>query len=134
MSKARWSGSRDMSAILRSMDQLCAAARFAPDSEAMQQAEEMIQEYVRPLDMSKVPWREFVPGVEKRHIEKAVILKPRISAKEKGVVFISFEDQWARLMWGCNLKEFADSYTLVLSPTWSPPHCLINYLFPVAYP
>jgi glycosyltransferase involved in cell wall biosynthesis len=32
------------------------------------------------------------------------------------------------------LKEFAESYTLVISPTWSPPHSLVNCLFPLAYP
>lgn len=49
-------------------------------------------------------------------------------------MFISFEDQWARLLWRCNLQEFAQRYTLVVSPTWSPPHSLINCLFPATYP
>jgi glycosyltransferase involved in cell wall biosynthesis len=132
--KAYLGKSQDASAILRSVDQLCAAARFAPDAQAMRQTEEMILECTRRLDMSKIDWREAVPNVERRQIEKSVILKPRISATEKGVVFVSFEDQWARLLWKCNLKEFAENYTLVLSPTWSPPHSLINCLFPRAYP
>jgi glycosyltransferase involved in cell wall biosynthesis len=126
--------SQDTNAILHSVGQLCAATRLAPNSEAMQQAEEMIIERIRALDMSKVNWQDFVPDVERRRIERAVVLKPRIGPKEKGVVFISFEDQWARLLWNCNLKEFAESYTLVISPTWSPPHSLINCLFPSAYP
>jgi glycosyltransferase involved in cell wall biosynthesis len=132
--KARWRKAQDTNAILRSVDQLCAATRLAPNAEAMEEAEEMILEYIEPLDLSKVDWREFVPGIESRRIEKAVVLKPRIGPMEKGVVFVSFEDQWARLLWNCNLKGFAESYTLVLSPTWSPPHSLINYLFPAAYP
>jgi glycosyltransferase involved in cell wall biosynthesis len=122
------------SAILRSIDQLCVATRVAPNSEAMQRAEEMILDGIRSLNMSNVNWRDFVPDVEKRRIERAVVLKPRIGPKERGVVFVSFEDQWARLLWNCNLKEFAESYTLVVSPTWSPPHSLINCLFPSAYP
>src|SRR5882762_12042868 len=132
--EARWRKSQDTSAILRSVEQLCAATRHAPNSEAMLQAEKMILECVRTLDMSKIDWREFVPGVDRRRIEKAVVLKPRIGPMEKGVVFVSFENQWARLLWNCNLKEFAESYTLVISPTWSPPHSLINCLFPAAYP
>src|SRR6266853_4271476 len=134
MRKARRRESQDTNAILRSVDQLCAATRLAPNARAMQQSEEMILERIQPIDMSKVNWREYVPDVERRHVEKAVVLKPRIGPKEKGVVFISFEDQWARLLWNCNLKEFAESYTLVVSPTWSPPHSLTNYLFPAAYP
>jgi glycosyltransferase involved in cell wall biosynthesis len=132
--KARLGKSQDIRAILGSIGQLCAAARFAPNPETMRQAEEMILECIRPLDMSKVDWREAVPDVERRRIEKAVVLKPRIGPMEKGVVLISFEDQWARLLWNCNLKEFAESYTLVLSPTWSPPHSIVNCLFPAAYP
>src|ERR1019366_6078529 len=82
--KVRMRKSQDTSAILHSVEQLCAATRLAPNSEAMQQAEEMILECIRPLDMSKVDWREFVPGVERRRIEKAVVLKPRIGPMEKG--------------------------------------------------
>jgi glycosyltransferase involved in cell wall biosynthesis len=100
----------------------------------MQKAEGIIHDRIRSLDMSRVDWREFVPDVQRRRIEKAVVLKPCIGPKEKGVVFISFEDQWARLLWNCNLIGFDQSYTLVLSPTWSPPHSLVNYLFPVVYP
>jgi glycosyltransferase involved in cell wall biosynthesis len=132
--KARLGRSQKTSAILRSVDQLCAAARFAPNPEAMQRAEKMILECIRPLDLTKVDWREAVPNVERRRMGKAVVLKPRIGPMEKGVVLVSFEDQWARLLWNCNLDEFSDSYTLVLSPSWSPPHSLINCLFPTAYP
>ena len=132
--RVRWRASRDTSAILRSVNQLCAATRLAPNSEAVERLEELILESIRPLDILNVDWREFVPDVERRRIEKAVVLKPRIGPMEKGVVFVSFEEQWARLLWNCNLKEFEESYTLVLSPTWSPPHSLINVLFPSAYP
>ncbi len=72
--------------------------------------------------------------VERRRIEKAVVLKPSLGPREKGVVFISFEDQWARLAHQVNLEEFAKFYRLVVSPTWSPPHDPVNCLFPLAYP
>src|SRR5579863_5905316 len=124
--KARARQSTDISATLRSVEDLCAATRFALTDKEMLQTEEMIQECIRTLDLSKVDWREFVPEIEKRRIEKAVVLKPRVGLREKGVVFVSFEDQWVRLLWNCNLKEFADNYTLVVSPTWSPPHSLVN--------
>ena len=134
LSKVRRLASQDIRGILHSIDQLCAAARLAPNAEAMQKAERRIHERIRLLDMSKVDWREYVPDVEQRSIEKAVVLKPYIGPREKGVVFISFENQWARLLWSCNLKEFAERYTLVLSPSWSPPHSLVNCLMPMAYP
>jgi hypothetical protein len=131
---ARLRKSPDANAILRSIDELCAAARFAPSAEAMRKTENVILESVGRLDLTKVDWREVIPDITKRRIAKAVVLKPRIGPMEKGVVLISFEDQWARLLWGCNLQEFAESYTLVLAPTWSPPHSLINCLFPMVYP
>src|SRR6266849_9962420 len=80
--KARQRESQDTRAILRSVDRLCAATRLAVNSEAMQRAEEMILERIRSLDTSKVNWREVVPDVEKRRIERAVILKPIISPME----------------------------------------------------
>src|SRR5580704_2763419 len=122
------------SATLQSINQLCAAARLAPNVEAMQRIETRIHERIRSLDLANVDWREVAPNIERRRIEKSVVLKPFRGPKEKGVVFISFEDQWARLLWKCNLKEFAERYTLVVSPTWSPPHNLVNCLFPAVYP
>src|SRR5882724_13593574 len=90
--KALWRDSQGASAILHSVDRLCAATRLAPSSKTMQHADELILECIRPLDVSEVDWREFVPYVERRRIEKAVLLKPRIGPAEKGVVFVSFEE------------------------------------------
>lgn len=67
-------------------------------------------------------------------IEKGEVIKPYMGPREKGVVFISFENQWARLLGIRNLEEFAQRYTIVLAPTWSPPHALENTLFPAKYP
>ena len=104
---------------------------FALNAEAMRQPGKMISESVEHLDLTQVDWREVVPDITNRRIAKAVVLKPRIVPMETVVVLISFEDQWARLLWDRNLQEFAESYTLVLAPTWSR---LINCLFPLAYP
>lgn len=119
---------------LQSVDQLCVAARLAPNIELMQRIERLIREHIRRLGLANVDWHEVVPNVERRRIEKSVVLKPYLGPKEKGVVFISFENQWARLLWRCNLGEFAQRYMLVVSPTWSPPHSLINCVFPAVYP
>jgi glycosyltransferase involved in cell wall biosynthesis len=63
-----------------------------------------------------------------------VILKPRISEREKGVLFIAFANQWVRLLGLPGLRQLAQGYTLVLAPAWSPPHELLHYLFPRSYP
>lgn len=68
-------------------------------------------------------------------IQKAVILKPYDErTQERGVVFVSFEYQWARLLDARNMKEFARRYQLVVSPTWTPPHSPFNVLFPRIWP
>jgi len=56
-------------------------------------------------------------------ISKTAILKTR-SPGEQGVVFISFESQWRKLLalGPERLAAFAQDYQLVLAPTWSPPH------------
>ena len=86
------------------------------------------------LDGRRIEWGEFEGAQWKRDIETGVVLKRRVSDRERGVVFISFEYEWSRLMQVPNLKEFARSYRLVLSPSWSPPHCLETTLFPALYP
>jgi hypothetical protein len=106
-------GAQNAHTTLRSIGCLCTAARLASNIASMQQIEDLISRRVRSLDLSRIDWREFVPNIERRHIEKAVVLKPCVGPKEKGVAFISSEDQLARLLWKCNLKEFAESYTLV---------------------
>jgi glycosyltransferase involved in cell wall biosynthesis len=56
-----------------------------------------------------------------------------VSEREKGVVFVSFDYQMARLAKARNLRQFAERYTLVLSPQWSPQHSISCYLFPRLY-
>jgi hypothetical protein len=68
-------------------------------------------------------------------ILKAVILKPCTeSTGEPGVVIISFEYEWAKLLCSPHLPEFARCYRLVVSPTWTPPHSTLNCLFPKIFP
>lgn len=117
-----------------SIAQLCRAARLAPNGDTLLRVEMAIRERLCSLNLAALDWRMLIPDVENRRIEKAVILKPRMSDAEKGVIFVSFEEQWARLLWNCNLEELASRYSLVIAPTWSPPHSLINVLFPAVYP
>ena len=64
---------------------------------------------------------------------KAAVIKPWVSPQEKGVVFFSFEDQWLKLLRYAPLHAFAERYDVVVAPTWSPPHHLVNFVFPKAF-
>jgi Glycosyl transferases group 1 len=127
-------GCDDPQASARSIRRLCSAARLATTPAKMKQVEDQILRHVQQLDAPRLQWKEFLPDFDRRTLEKAVLLKPRVGEREKGVLFISFANQWVRLLGLRNLDEFARSYTLVLAQPWSPPHALINYVFPKAYP
>ena len=125
----------DSQALVRSVHQLCGVARLmADDDAALARVERRIRRRAEAVDLSAVDWTEFVPGMADPRISKAAVLKPRVSAREPGAVFISFEDQWAKLFKHGDLAGFARDYALVVSPTWCPPHSVVNCLFPIAYP
>jgi hypothetical protein len=84
---------------------------------------------VRRLNPFGVNWRELVPYYGDGRLVKAAILKPWLGAREPGVLFISFENQWIKLLTCRNFDRLAERYTFVLAPS-SSPHNLINYVFP----
>lgn len=112
---------------------LCAAARLADDPGLEQEIQSRIVRAVGELDLSGLDWSDFIPQFEHRHIYKAAILKPYVSPSERGVVYVSFEAQWAKLLNQENVAAFAERYRLVCAPS-SSPHNVINYVFPRAYP
>jgi hypothetical protein len=122
----------DPQAIARTINALAAAARLT-DGELEARIQARIAEQVQRLDTSALDWTEFVPRFRDGKIVKGAILKPFVSPNERGVIYISFEDQWAKLLSLANLTEFAQRYTLVIGPS-SSPHNLVNYVFPAAYP
>jgi hypothetical protein len=124
----------DPQAIARSIAQLCAAVRLSGSESAMRGLERKIHERIKRLGGTRFDWSEFVPNVTQRRLEKAVVLKPWISEREKGVVFVSYDTQWIRLLVNADLKQFAKRYTLVVSPAWCPPHSVITCLSPVMFP
>ncbi len=68
------------------------------------------------------PWDSVLSGSSETTIKKGIILKRPVSAREKGVLFISFENQWMRLLRHGNVEAIARDFHLVLAPSWSPPH------------
>jgi glycosyltransferase involved in cell wall biosynthesis len=124
----------DVNQIARSIAKLCAVARLSQTAKLTRKVEAEIQHRIRAIGERPVEWSSLIAEWRTDRIEKAVVLKPRVSERERGVVLISFEYQWARLMAMHRLDEFARRYTVVLAPTWSPPHALENTLFPARYP
>jgi glycosyltransferase involved in cell wall biosynthesis len=97
-------------------------------------AEAAIARQLPAIDSAQIPWAEFLPDFGQERIQKAIVLKRYVSEREKGVVFISFDNQMARLAKAAKLRLFAERYQLVLAPSWSPPHSIATYLFPRLYP
>ena len=124
----------DPQSVARAIVRLCGAARLGSDGPLLQLIEARIHRRLSSLDLGRVDWAHFIPRVRDARISKAAIIKPWIAPRERGVLFVSFEDQWARLLGGCDLAAFARRYTLVVAPTWCPPHSLVNVAFPAAWP
>jgi glycosyltransferase involved in cell wall biosynthesis len=118
----------------RIVQKLCQAARLASTDSMMRKAEAAIAHQLPAIDPEQVPWAEFLPDFGQERIFKTIVLKRYVSELEKGVVFFSFDNQMARLAKAGNLRRFAERYTPVLAPSWSPPHSIASYLFPRLYP
>ena len=124
----------DAQAVARTIVKLCTAARLAEDAELERRIQARIVELVPHLDVARLDWTEFVADFNDPRVYKAAILKPCIGPREKGVLFISFESQWIKLLWPANFRELAERYTIVVAPSYSPPHVLVNYAFPALFP
>jgi glycosyltransferase involved in cell wall biosynthesis len=68
-------------------------------------------------------WNRYFPETAEALIRNGVILKAPADG-ERGVLLITFEDQWLRMLRHGRLEALARDYELVLSPTWSPPYDL----------
>jgi glycosyltransferase involved in cell wall biosynthesis len=132
----RWTAGRangDQQALARSIQHLCAAARLATAKDAMLAIERQIDERVAALRPQDVDWSAFADHLTEPLLPRSVVLKPYLGPREKGVLFVSFEKEWFRLLLHCDLREFSERYDLVVAPSGSP-HNLLNYAFAAAYP
>lgn len=118
----------------QSIVELCKVARLAETPVQARQIEEHIRRQVERVNTRPVDWSQLTAAWKPGRIEKAVVLKPYIGPRERGVVLVSFEYQWARLLALPQLKEFTERYQLITAPTWCPPHAIENTLFPAQYP
>jgi glycosyltransferase involved in cell wall biosynthesis len=124
----------DSQAVARTIVKLCTAARLAEDAELERRIQERITALVPHLDPARLDWTEFGADFNDPRVYKAAILKPCVGPNEKGVLFISFEGQWIKLLRPTNFRELADRYTVIAAPSYSPPHVLVNYAFPALFP
>ncbi len=123
------------SEIFRKIRSLCSAARLAQTQAQM----EVVESRIKALYPIPPEYKDLLSSAQQAAdpVRKSLILKPYSPGTgEPGVVFISFEDQWVKLlsMSSGQLDEFAKRFLLVVSPTWTPPHSLVNCLFPQFYP
>ncbi|HEX4385151.1 MAG TPA: glycosyltransferase, partial [Myxococcales bacterium] len=96
------------------------AARFAYPFPAGSIMGRHVTSALREARFDNLAWNRFFPETEEPLINHGIILKAP-SPYERGVLLITFEYQWLRLLRHGNLTALARDYELVLSPTWSPP-------------
>jgi Glycosyl transferases group 1 len=99
-------------------------ARIADRPALQHRLEEKARETFAHFTTERFDWERFFPFAGPRLIEKSILLKLPRAGGERGVLFISFEENWVRLFRYANIAALANDYDLVLSPTWSPPHDL----------
>jgi glycosyltransferase involved in cell wall biosynthesis len=124
---------RDNQALARTLRDLCTATRLAADEDAVRTGMARIHRCLAALDPYAIDWSEFVPHDAGRRLARAAILKPYVSEREKGVLFVSFESEWLKLLRHGQARAVAGRYDLVLAPSGSP-HNPISYVFSAAFP
>ncbi len=69
----------------------------------------------------KIGWNPRDPQFKETSVSKGLVLKPWVSPREKGVIFVSFEYNLYPLLNLADLKGLAQRYTIICAPSWSPP-------------
>ena len=108
---------------IRRIHQLCRAARICPSPALQEKLEKRIERHVAELDLDRLAWDMIGQQTGSPEIRKGIILKAP-DESEKGVLLISFEDQWLRLFRHADVDRLANDYHLVLASSWSPPQDL----------
>jgi hypothetical protein len=119
--------------LAASIVRLCAACRFATADRGVRSLENQILERTRALDPRQVDWNAFVRDLDDPAVPRSVILKPWLGPREKGVLFVSFEKEWFKLLVLADLESVSERYDLVVAPS-GDPHNLLNCVFAAAYP
>jgi len=137
LTKARTSSAATPEGAVTRIKHLCSAYRLFEEGAMSRRVEAELLAVRDRAPFSRQQWTAALtkaPQASPVLLQKAVILKPKVSDEEPGVIFISFEHQWAQLLRLPDMEQLAKDYTLVVSPTWSPPHSPLNVVFPTLWP
>lgn len=69
----------------------------------------------------KIGWHRYQRQIDGKTLTKSLILKAPGSDGEKGVLYVSFEYNWLRLLQHYDLPRLLGDYLLVCASSWSPP-------------
>jgi glycosyltransferase involved in cell wall biosynthesis len=69
----------------------------------------------------KIGWKRFQSQVTRKALDKSIIVKSPTGDGEKGVLYVSFENNWLRLIEHHDLPKLLEDYFLVVASSWSPP-------------
>jgi glycosyltransferase involved in cell wall biosynthesis len=116
------------------LTKLCRAATLSPDPEARLAMEAQIVEAAAAIRGDSLDWSEIFEGISDHLMHSAAVLKPCVGPREKGVLVISFEKQWTKLLVHASPREIADRYTVIIGPSWTPPHSAGVTVFPRLFP
>ncbi len=100
---------------MQRLTMLARAARLRPTLQRLTRMKPVLDACLDRIDGASL-------GTAKRNdIGKGIILKPPVSAREKGVLYLTFEEQWLRFLRAGNSADIAQRYDVVLGPSTSPP-------------
>ena len=93
-----------------------------------------IRTELNAFDAASIDWNQVGGTAPRTDLPKAIILKAPVSAEEKGILHVAFEEQWLRLLRSGQATAIARHYDLLLGPSWSPPPDLALLLAAAAWP
>jgi glycosyltransferase involved in cell wall biosynthesis len=102
---------------------LLKAARLAYPFPASSTIGRRLSRALRETPLAGLDFARHFPETAEPLVRNGIILKAP-AAGERGVLLVTFEDQWLRLLRHADLGALARDFELVLSPTWSPPYDL----------
>ena len=99
---------------------LTRAARLEPTRKRLLHLKPGMDSALDMLSANNIDWKA-AGAAERNDMGKGIILKPYVSPREKGVLYLTFEKQWLRLLRTGKVHEIASQYDVVLGPSSSPP-------------
>lgn len=68
------------------------------------------------------PWDAVLPRTREPRLKLGIVLKAPAGARERGLLYVAFENEFGALIRHARLDALARDYDLLLGPTWSPPY------------